>query len=294
MRGECREPLRLGGRLRLGAPLGHAGLGRRAGDRRRPVAGQQLDGKPFASKSRDGFRRIVPQPIGEGEAHGPGAGAREPKLRPAVILRIGDAAEAGRAQTDVAPLQALSGMFDHALQRSGVGHRADQRLGQRMARIGGEGRRDPQRFLVAAALDQLRPAERQGAGLVEHDMVDLRQALERGRREQKNARPQQPRAGDDLDDRDGQRQRARAGDDQHGGGDQQGAIPREVAQQHPAEERQQRRHMHDRGVGARHPVGDRHEARTAAFGRFDQAHDLGQQRVFAGGGHADADRRACD
>ena len=55
------------------------------------------------------------------------------------------------------------------------------------------------------------------------------------------------------------------------------------AQQHPAQEGEQRRHVHDRRVGARHPVGERDKPRSAALGRLDQADDLGQQRVLARG-----------
>ena len=125
-------------------------------------------------------------------------------------------------------------------------------------------------------------------------MVDPRQALQRGRRHQQDAAPQQPRARHDLDDRHGEGQRAGAGDDQHGGGDQQRAVPGKPPSSDPAEEGEQRRQVDDRRIGARHPVGEGDEARAAALGRLDQPDDLGQQRVLARGRDPHAQRRRRD
>ncbi len=48
--------------------------------------------------------------------------------------------------------------------------------------------------------------------------------------------------------------------------------------------------MYGRGIDARRPIGQAHVFSAALFGGFHQAHDLGQQGVFTGGGHAHLDR----
>ena len=83
------------------------------------------------------------------------------------------------------------------------GHGARQRLRQRMARVGGDGRGGlRERSRVDAAVDQLRPAEGQGAGLVEHDMVDASPSRSSAVGDSSSTpRAQQARAGDHLHDR---------------------------------------------------------------------------------------------
>ena len=128
---------------------------------------------------------------------------------------------------------------------------------------------------------QRQPALRQRPGLVEHDHVGLGEPLERGRRLEQRALAHQPAARQHLDRRHRQAQGAGAGDDQHRDGVEQRRLPGRRPAQRPAQEGQERQAVHHRRVGARHPVGDGHEARAALLGQLHQPDDLGQQRAFA-------------
>ena len=73
---------------------------------------------------------------------------------------------------------------------------------------------------------------------------------------------EQPAGGGDLHGRHGQRQRAGAGDDEHGDGRGQRALPA-VPGGDPAEEGREPQHVHGRRVEARGAVGEAHVAAAA-------------------------------
>ena len=127
------------------------------------------------------------------------------------------------------------------------------------------------------------PALGQGAGLVEDHGVDLRQALERGRRLQQHAAAHEAAAGDHLHRRHGEAERTGAGDDEHRHGMQERHLPGGAAGKGPAEEGRQRQAVHGGRIEPGHAVGEGDVAAAALLGQLHQPHDLGQSRALADG-----------
>ena len=99
------------------------------------------------------------------------------------------------------------------------------------------------------AVRQRRLAQRQRAGLVEHDRVDLGQPLEAVGGLDQHALAEQPAGRGHLHGRHGQRQRAGTGDDEHGDGDRQRALP-PLPGEEPAEEGGEAEDVHGRRIEA--------------------------------------------
>ena len=103
-------------------------------------------------------------------------------------------------------------------------------------------------------IDQFGAPQSQRSRLVENNMVYMRQSLERGRRQQQDARLHQSRGGCDLDRRHRERKRTGACDDQDGSRDHERAIPCKAAEEHPTQKSKERGEMDDRRIGPCHPI----------------------------------------
>ena len=123
-----------------------------------------------------------------------------------------------------------------------------------------------------------RPADRQRTRLVESDGVDLRQTLKRRPILDHDAAAEEFAGGHDLDDGNGEAERAGAGDDQHRDGNQHRLFP-VAADEAPTKEGRERQEVDDGRIERGRAVGDPPVAGAAAFGRFHQADDFGKQRV---------------
>ena len=177
--------------------------------------------------------------------------------------------------------QPLAGLFGHRLEaerrRCGM---LGQRPRQRMQRMRCQRRGDrPVAVVGVHGLGQARPPHRQRPGLVEGDAVDFCQPLDRRAVLDHDAVLEQPAGGHDLHHRNGQPQRAGAGDDQHGDGDQHRVLPVSI-QKTPAEKAGERQSVDDRRIIAGGAVGDAAVFRPAAFRRLHHADDLRQQRIL--------------
>ena len=110
----------------------------------------------------------------------------------------------------------------------------------------------------------------------------LGQPLQRlARMEDEPAAEERP-GGDHLHRRDGEAERAGTGDDQHRDRDEQRLLPA-GPEREPADERRERRSMHDRHVEPRGAVGEAHVGRALLDGALEQAVDLVEERAGAGG-----------
>ncbi len=112
--------------------------------------------------------------------------------------------------------------------------------------------------------------------------ISPRQPLQAGNRLDHDAVLEQAARGHHLHDRHRQPQRAGTGDDEHGDGDADGAVP-VAGGGHPARRSGTRRHA-PRRIKLRRAVGQPAIAGAPAFGRFHQAHHLGQNGLFRAGG----------
>ena len=181
----------------------------------------------------------------------------------------------------------LDGAAAHQREAASL-RRLDQRLRQRVAAVE---RRDTPRAAGRSLVDHVRIglarlAQRERAGLVEHDRVDLGQPLERVGRLDDDARAEQAAGRRHLHRRHGQRQRARAGDDEHRDRERQRLLPAGT-REHPAEERDRAEDVHGRRIEARGAVGEPHVAPARLLGGVHQPGDLGNQRVLVGRGRLD-------
>ena len=141
--------------------------------------------------------------------------------------------------------------------------------------MAGQRHRDGDGLFIRVAVDlRLRNAGGQRAGLVEDDRVDLGQAFHRRSVLDHDPVLEQAPRGDDLDDGNGQTQRAGAGDDQHRDRDRDRPMP-VACRRHPAEEGEQGGDVDDGRVECGSTVGDAAIARAASFGRFHQPYHLG-------------------
>ena len=127
-------------------------------------------------------------------------------------------------------------------------------------------------------------AQRQRAGLVEHDGIDPRQTLQRGAGFDQQTGAEQFARGCGDHRWHGQPQGAGAGDDQHGGGNVDRGAKIAVGQHHPDAERGKRKQVNQRRIGPRGPVGQRGVAIARLFGHGDQIGHPPQRGVAPGGG----------
>ena len=127
---------------------------------------------------------------------------------------------------------------------------------------------------------------------VEYDGIDLGQPFQRGRRFQQNAALEQVPGRQHLHRRHRQRQRARAGNDEHRAGGQQCLPKRRAHHAPPPQEGGGGGEMHRGRITPRHPVRQHHEAAAPRLRRLDQPHAFRQQRRGPRGGGAQRDRLA--
>ena len=121
--------------------------------------------------------------------------------------------------------------------------------------------------------------QRQRAGLVEDDPVDLGQPLDGIAGIEQHAGLEHRAGGDGLHGRDRETQRAGAGDDENRDAGDDGVMPAR-ARQHPAEHGQERGGVHHRRIEPRRPVRKPHIARARLQRIVEQPGDLRQQRAF--------------
>ncbi len=105
-------------------------------------------------------------------------------------------------------------------------------------------------------------------------MVRLGQAFQPVGGLEQHAALKQAAGSDNLHRRHGKPERAGTGDDQHGDGGQQCALP-VAGRPPPSGQRPGGQDMHGRGIDAGGPVGQLYVFGTALFGGLHQAHDLG-------------------
>jgi len=154
----------------------------------------------------------------------------------------------------------------------------DDRPGDRV--LGGvlERRAEPAHLGVADHLDQGHPAGSEGAGVVEHDRVDLPGRLEHLGALDGDAQLRAAAGADQQCGGRGQAERARAGDDQHRhGSGESGWHAGAAAQPEPQGARGER--DDDRHEDAGDPVGQPLDRRLPALGLFDEPGHLGQLGV---------------
>ncbi len=148
---------------------------------------------------------------------------------------------------------------------------------------GFEGAGDPQQLGSPDVGERVDGDERHlaggdGAGLVEHDRVDLAGGFEHlGPLDEQPELSTAPGA-DEQCRGCGQAERARASDDQHGDGGAERAL-RVTGADPPDEEREQRQPDHDRHEHGRDPVGEALHGSLARLCVVDEAGDLGELRV---------------
>ncbi len=129
----------------------------------------------------------------------------------------------------------------------------------------------------------------QRAGLVEHDRVDLGQALERVARIDQDAVAEERRRRHRLDGGYREAQRAGAGDDEHCDRVQHRGLPA-GARNEPAQQGRRGKAVDERRVELRCPVGEGPVAATRGARPLQQFADLGKQRVRAGRRRLDRER----
>ena len=209
-----------------------------------------------------------------------------------------------RRRPDAEPLRVGERLDRRPARRRGRGRRRrwPGRSGARWRPRASPARRSASSTVVSSVVhdvDEGHPAGRDGAGLVEHDRVDLA-----GRLEHLGALDQDPELGaaagaDHQRGRRRQPEGARAGDDQHrdGGGERDGRAVGGGGGQ-PEPERGDGERDHDRHEDRRHPVGEALDGRLAGLGVLDEPGDLRQRGVGADPGRlhdepsAGVDRRA--
>ncbi len=141
----------------------------------------------------------------------------------------------------------------------------------------GDGRCNGQRCAIdSVAIHQPQTIHGQRAGLVENHGVDFRDALQRATVLDHDAALEQAPGRNDLHHGHGKAERAGAGDDQHRDGDGCRAM-QITGHDHPADERQQRRQMHDRRIEPRSAVCDAPVDRAPSLGRFHHPHHFGEE-----------------
>ena len=135
---------------------------------------------------------------------------------------------------------------DHPGRGQSVGVEPCDSLREGVAGMAGQRHRDGDGLFIRVAVGpRLRNAGGQRAGLVEDDRVDLGQAFHRRSVLDHDPVLEQAPRGDDLDDGNGQTQRAGAGDDQHRDRDRDRPMP-VARRRHPAEEGEQGGDVDDR------------------------------------------------
>lgn len=213
----------LGRRRRL--PLGDAERARRLGDRGRAVSRNQEDAVASALQRRDRLGGVGTQSVMEGEADGGPARLLQPQLGLRVVGPSLHAAEGAAPEPDLARGQhraeAAAGVLDDSGKGWGTG------TGALMpARRGERGRKTQIQRRDRCLVDKLEPAQGHRAGLVEDDGVDGGELLERRRRFQEDTAAHQPAAGDHLQHRHRQTERARTSDDEDRHRVEEGRLPR--------------------------------------------------------------------
>ena len=237
--------------------------------------------------------RIGPQPVLEGEGDRAAVARRDtrpsPCCRAALRRRTRRRSRGARAPSGPARSRPEARHLAHVGQPAATVSRGLGRAhhGARIGMPAGGGERMPRAArtssLTCCARRQRRFAQRQRAGLVEHDRVDLGQSLQPVGGLDEHALAEQPAGGGHLHGRHGQRQRAGTGDDQHGDGGRQRRLPA-VAGGEPAEEGGEPQDVHGRRIEARGAVGEPHVAAARLLGGRHQPGDLGEQGVLVGGG----------
>ena len=111
------------------------------------------------------------------------------------------------------------------------------------------------------------------------DGVDFGKPLQRRAVLDHDAFLEQPARRHDLDDRNGEAQRARAGDDQDGDRDRDGCVPI-AGGEHPAEERQKSDCVDDGRIEGGGTVGQPAISRSSPFGCLHHPDHLREERVF--------------
>ena len=253
-------------------------------DARRSVAGQDLDA-PATRKARHRRRGFRPQGLLQHEACNRALPVGEHHSRLVPVT--------GRIAPDPVP-----DAVDLALEAE-ARHDADRGRTQRRVAAAVEGARDRVRGLALerggdrqrprlASTEHVDAGQRRGAsgeraGLVEHDDVDLGQLLEHVRLDHEDAERGESCVGRRLRGRNRQRQRARAGHGEHREHDRE--HPGGVDRGPPEADGHDRDQQADDEAGG-DLVGDPRDPRPARLRTLDQAQDLGDPRLGAGGGHA--------
>ena len=181
-------------------------------------------------------------------------------------MHVDNAAEVGTAETRFDAVNdgahALPGSST-APSKACVCRFARQRHRERMPARQRQPRRHFQQVgFDARRIDDARLRQRQRAGLVEDDRVGFGQPLDGVAAVENDAAAEQRAGSHHLDRRNRERERTRAGDDQHGDRGHQRVMHDAPAISQPAE-RQRRGRVHDRRVEPRGAVGKPHGARFA-------------------------------
>ena len=220
---------------------------------------------------------------------------REGNERCSVVARGGltifdDIAELGAAkarfQTVDGRAHALPGFLDGARIRTALAGRPRQRRCERMAAR----QRQPRRAFEHIGVDgdgliHARIRQRQCAGFVEHDRVGFGEPFDCVTAVENDAAAKQRACGDHLHGRDGKRNRARTGNDEHGDGDDNRIVQR-GSRNEPADRCQRRRRMHDRRVKPRRAIGEPHGPRLCFDSLVEEPLDFIDQRAGSGGSDA--------
>ena len=194
------------------------------------------------------------------------------------------AAEAHLPSIDDRP-NTVTRFFDRVFIGAAVLRHPRHGGGQRMmARQGEPARRLQKIGTHVAGIDHAHGGQGEGAGLVEDDGIDLRQALEGIARIEEHAGAEEGTGGDHLDHGHGERQRAGAGDDEHGDGGDERIVDGGAAQD-PGQRRSGGGHVHDRRVNLRDAVGELHVARLGGGRILQQPFDFVEQCALAGSRH---------
>ena len=128
---------------------------------------------------------------------------------------------------------------------------------------------------------QNRLAAGQGAGLVEHDIIDLGQPFDGSSVLDQDTRPKQPADSRRHDGRHGKAQRTGTGDDQHRDRDIQ-RMAHVAAEPIPSDKCGEGQKMHDGRIDFRSPLGQTGILRLRGFSEADKLPDASQNAVFYG------------
>ena len=156
------------------------------------------------------------------------------------------------------------------------------------ARNGQRSRRGERRIVDLGRVRERWLAPRERAGLVEHDGVDLRQALQAVRCFDDNALGKQATCRGHLHRGNRQRQRAGTRDDEHGDGVGQRLLEA-ATDDEPRQQRRGSKDMHSWRIETCRAIGEPHVLAPPLLCRGNEPGNLGEQRVVIGCSRLDDD-----